>query len=105
MISKEEFKRRLKEMGLTQVELSRRLGKKPSWLNRKISGARNMKCDELLRICELTGIPPTELLGFQMPEESPEIAEKKISRELAAFLSDRMVDDIVRIKKELAKKK
>lgn len=99
MLSKDEFKAKLKEAGFTQKQVAEALNHKPSWLSRLISGARDMNCEDLLKICAVTGIPPTELLGFKMPEQTPDLAEKKVSRELAALLTDEMVEEIVRVRK------
>ena len=103
MINKKEFKELLKKRGLTQEQVSEKLGHSASWLSRKISGARKMNCDELLKICEVTGISPQELLGFSMPGPQPVTAEKRISRELYALLPASMVDEIIRLHEEREK--
>jgi transcriptional regulator with XRE-family HTH domain len=100
MISPVDFRRKLKEAGWTQKAISLKLGHVPSWLSRKISGARDMNCDELVKICALTGISPTELLGFEMPAHLPEDAEKRISRELAALLPDKIIDELYKIREQ-----
>jgi transcriptional regulator with XRE-family HTH domain len=103
MISPGEFKKRLKAAGWTQRAVSKKLGHVPSWLSRKISGAREMNCDELLKICEVTGITPQELLGFNAPEPKPEGADERISRELAALLPDNIIQGILRVREERKK--
>ncbi len=94
MIKAEEFKKKLKAAGFNQAQVEAALGYKKSWLSKIIHGKRDMNCEDLRKICELTGIPPQELLGFSMPEPRPERSEEKISKELEEFLPDSVLDRI-----------
>jgi len=78
--------------------VSEKLGHSASWLSRKISGARKMNCDELLKICEVMGILPNELLGVSAPEPKPVTADERISQELAALLPDDIIQNIWNIR-------
>lgn len=64
MITAKAFYALLKEHGWTGPAVSKKLGHGASWLSKKLHGAREMKCEELVKICLLTGIPPHALLGW-----------------------------------------
>lgn len=78
MLSREEFKKRLKKAGWTQAQVARAMNKDPSWLNKIIGGTRGMNQKLLLQVAVLTGIPPNDLLGW---EEKPAPSDDEIIRE------------------------
>ncbi len=70
MLSREEFKKKLKDAGWTQVALCRALGRTPPWLNKIIGGTRGMNQKYVWQISNLTGISPNDLLGWVDRESS-----------------------------------
>lgn len=104
LITAHEFQKKIRAVGWTQTKIEKALGYKKSWLSKIIHGARKMNCDDLLKICALTGISPHELLGFSQAEPRPLTADERISRELAEFLPDNIYDGLVRFREERKKK-
>jgi hypothetical protein len=68
VLTAKEFKALLKKHGWNGRKISKSLGHDPSWLSKKLHGAREMKCEEMLQICQLTGISPHALLGWNETE-------------------------------------
>lgn len=60
----ENIKKKRKEAGLTQYELSTRLGVSPAMISQYESGARNPKRETLLKIANALDITEQELLNF-----------------------------------------
>ncbi len=81
MLSREQFKKRLKDAGWTQAKLARAMGKDPSWINKIIGGARGMNHRYLSKVAELTGIPPNELLGWKAGNATSPPEDEKMIRE------------------------
>ena len=55
------FKKALYDAGMTQTELSKRLGYGKNTLSNKIHGKTNIYCDEANKICEILNITEQEL--------------------------------------------
>ena len=51
-----------REAGVTQMELSRALGKPQSFVSKYESGERRLDVIEFITICEALGIAPTKLI-------------------------------------------
>ena len=51
-----------REAGVTQLELSRALGKPQSFVSKYESGERRLDVIEFITICEALGIAPTKLI-------------------------------------------
>lgn len=93
MLSAKEFLKLLRDHGWSGKKVSVKMGHGQSWLSKKLHGAREMKCEELVRIAELTGIPPHALLGWEdsevdkaKPRMIPNGSDDAILRELANIL-------------------
>jgi transcriptional regulator with XRE-family HTH domain len=76
-----EMRRTLREADWTQRKLCAALGRSESWLSKILHAGRGMDITDLLKICEVTGIPPEKLLaGYPCPRqrvsEEDQIAEK-----------------------------
>lgn len=67
----EEMVRVLREEGWTQRRLCAELGYVESWLSKIKHAGQGMDLTVLMRICELTGIPPEKLLsGYPLPRKT-----------------------------------
>lgn len=64
----EELLVQLEELGVTKLELARRLGKSRSYVTQMLSGARNMTLGTLSDICFELGITPQVILGVEAAE-------------------------------------
>lgn len=51
-----------REAGITQMELSRALGKPQSFVSKYESGERRLDVIEFITICEALGIAPTKII-------------------------------------------
>jgi len=51
-----------REAGVTQMELSRILGKPQSFVSKYESGERRLDVVEFISICKALGVPPTKLI-------------------------------------------
>ena len=60
----ENIKKKRKEAGLTQHELSARLGVSPAMISQYESGARNPKRETLIKIANALDVTEQELLDF-----------------------------------------
>jgi transcriptional regulator with XRE-family HTH domain len=103
LITATEIKAKLKAAGWTQKKISETLGYDASWLSKIIHGARKMNCNDLLKIYELTGITPHEILGVNASEPRPINADERISEELARLLPKEILDRLVKIVEERKK--
>ena len=90
VLTADEIKKKLHDKKWTVRQVSEALGHDPSWLSKKLHGARKMQCQELLSICVLTGIPPHELLGWK-GEETVSTASDK---EILAFIQSRGQEEV-----------
>lgn len=54
----EQFKELLRESGLTQAELARRLGEDYAWVNNRLRGYSALKADDILPIAQALGVSP-----------------------------------------------
>ena len=90
MLTAAEFKKKLRDRKWTSRMVSEALGHDPSWLSKKLHGARKMQCQELLSISSLTGIPPHELLGWK----GEEAVAKASDDEIMAFIKSRGQDEV-----------
>jgi hypothetical protein len=93
VLTPKQFMKLLQDNGWNSRKVSQSLGHDPSWLSKKLHGAREMKCEELLQISKLTGIAPHALLGWDGAEGGPEKlaasakgSDDAILRELAKLL-------------------
>lgn len=90
MITAKEFKALLKAHHWNSRKVSKMLGRDPSWLSRKINGAREMKCEELVQICRLTGIRPHEVLGWTEADAT----KKGTDEEILAYVKEHRQEEI-----------
>lgn len=51
-----------REAGITQMELSRALGKPQSFVSKYESGERRLDVIEFITICEALGVAPTKII-------------------------------------------
>ena len=58
----------MEELGVTKLELARRLGKSRSYVTQMLSGARNMTLGTLSDICFELGITPQVIWGVEAAE-------------------------------------
>lgn len=80
------MRRKLKEGGWSQRKLCAALGRSESWLSKILHAGRGMDVLDLMRICEVTGIPPAELLsGYPCPTNPHDEAEA-LAKKLNAIL-------------------
>lgn len=83
----------LREAGWTQRRLCAELGYVESWLSKIKHAGQGMDLTVLIRICELTGIPPEKLLaGYPCPRKAETEADK-----IARLLKDIPPDDVRRL--------
>lgn len=64
----EELLVQMEELGVTKLELARRLGKSRSYVTQMLSGARNMTLGTLADICFELGITPQVVFGIEAAE-------------------------------------
>src|SRR5690554_8135490 len=64
----EELLVQMEELGVTKLELARRLGKSRSYVTQMLSGARNMTLGTLSDICFELGVSPQ--VGFEIGRAS-----------------------------------
>lgn len=93
VLTAKEFRELLKRYGWNSRRISKALNHDPSWLSKKLHGAREMKCEELVQICRLTGIPPHEMLGWT----EADAAKKGSDEEILAYIKVNAQDDINRL--------
>lgn len=67
----------MEELGVTKLELARRLGKSRSYVTQMLSGARNMTLGSLSDICFELGISPQVGFGVEVTETE----ELEVSRD------------------------
>ena len=83
----------LRTEGWTQRRLCAKLGYDESWLSKIKHAGRGMDLTILIRICEVTGIPPEKLLaGYPCPKKAETEAEQ-----IARLLKDIPPDDVRRL--------
>lgn len=51
MTIEDVVRKRVEEVGITAAELARRCNMNDQLLRRSLDGKRNLKCDELIRLC------------------------------------------------------
>ena len=76
-----EMRKTLREADWTQRRLCAALGRSESWLSKILHAGRGMDITDLIKICEVTGIPPEKLLaGYPCPKlgvsEEDQIAKR-----------------------------
>ena len=83
----------LRKAGWSQRRLCAELGYTESWLSKIKHAGQGMDLTVLIRICELTGIPPEKLLaGYPCPRNAETEADK-----IARLLKDMPPDDVRRL--------
>ena len=91
-----EMRTIIKEAGWTQKRLCAALGKSESWLSKILNAGRGMDVQDLLRICEVTGIPPERLLaGYPCPmrgESEDELIAKRLHELLPEDVLRRLLE-------------
>jgi len=102
MLSREEFKKKLKDVGWTQAALARAVGRTPPWLNKIIVGTRGMNQKYIEKISNLTGISPNDLLGW-MGKESPPAEDDEIIKNAVQELPLNYLKKIVKLGQERIK--
>lgn len=61
-----------KSLGLTQDELSKRVGLSRPYMAQLENGTRTLSTKQQMRIATALGVDPTELVDFAAPEQSDE---------------------------------
>ena len=95
-----EMRKTFREAGWSQRRLCAALGRTESWLSKILHAGRGMDITDLIKICEVTGIPPEKLLaGYPCPRQ-------RVSEEdqIAKRLHELLPEDIRQKLIELAKK-
>jgi len=88
-----EMMKTLREAGWTQRRLCAELGYVESWLSKIKHAGQGMDLTVLIRICEVTGIPPEKLLaGYPCPRKAETEADK-----ITRLLKDIPPDDVRRL--------
>ncbi len=88
----------LKEEGWTQRRLCAALGHSEAWLSQIIHAGRGMDLTDLMRICEVTGIPPSRLLaGYPCPQKISE--EDEIAKRLYELLPEDVRRRLIELEK------
>ena len=57
----------LRILGISNRELTRRLGMSPSYVSKLLSGSSELRLDHLVRICKVTGMDPGEFFALAYP--------------------------------------
>ena len=91
-----EMRKTLREAGWTQRRLCAALGRSESWISKILHAGRGMDITDLIKICEVTGIPPEKLLaGYPCPKqvvsEEDQIA-KRLHELLPEDIRQRLVE-------------
>lgn len=60
----------MEELGVTKLELARRLGKSRSYVTQMLSGARNMTLGSLADICFALGIAPIRIPFYRIGSDA-----------------------------------
>ncbi len=82
-------------LGLSDAEIARRLGFGPSRYMNYVSDLREPDYVTLLRICELLGVTPNDLLGVDGPAASP--SSPDALREQITLAATAMDDDMLQL--------
>jgi transcriptional regulator with XRE-family HTH domain len=83
-----EMRRTLREVGWTQRRLCAALGRSESWLSKILHAGRGMDITDLLKICEVTGIPPEKLLAGYPCSRQRVSEEDQIAKRLHELLPE-----------------
>jgi transcriptional regulator with XRE-family HTH domain len=57
----------LRILGISNRELARRLEMSPSYVSKLLSGSSELRLDHLVRICNVTGLHPSEFFALAYP--------------------------------------
>lgn len=95
-----EMRSVLKNKGWTQRRLCAALGRSESWLSKILHAGRGMDLTDLLLICEVTGMPPEELLaGYPCPKQALS-EEDQIAKRLHELLPDDIRHKLIELEKK-----
>jgi transcriptional regulator with XRE-family HTH domain len=75
-----------KENGWTQRRLCAALGRSDAWLSKILHAGRGMDVADLIRICEVTGIPPEKLLAGYPCKRNDGSESEQIAKRLKELL-------------------
>jgi len=64
-----KIKGRMRELNITQKELSKKVGITQASLNRKLNRKNEFKLSEIIKIAETLNIEPIDLVELQVKEE------------------------------------
>jgi len=64
-----KIKGRMRELNITQKELSKKVGITEASLNRKLNRKNEFKLSEIIKIAETLNIEPIDLVELQVKEE------------------------------------
>jgi transcriptional regulator with XRE-family HTH domain len=95
-----EMRRTLREAGWTQRRLCAALGRSESWISKILHAGRGMDITDLLKICEVTGIPPEKLLaGYPCPRRGLS-EEDQIAKRLHELLPEDIRQRLIELEKK-----
>ena len=75
----------VEELGVSQAELARRMGRPPQAINEIVLGKRGVTADTALRLARYFGMSPQFWLGLQMDYEldvAEDATEERIKKEI-----------------------
>lgn len=69
--TRERLVKLLRERGLSQAELARRVGEQRDWVNRRVTGRTEIAADDVPRLAEAMNVPVMEFFKEGGEEEEP----------------------------------
>jgi transcriptional regulator with XRE-family HTH domain len=95
-----EMRRTLREAGWTQRRLCAALGHSESWISKILHAGRGTDITDLIKICEVTGIPPEKLLaGYPCPRQGVS-EEDQVAKRLHELLPEDIRLKLIELEKK-----
>jgi transcriptional regulator with XRE-family HTH domain len=67
VLVRHRFAQLIKEIGITQAEIARRIGEKPKWVNERLHGVTDIKADDVTRLAAAMRVPPSRFYEGLLP--------------------------------------
>src|SRR5947209_19539022 len=79
----------IRESGMTQAEIARRIGEDHTWVNSRVRGFTEIKGDDLPRFALALGVPPRAFFEVEVPPEPARPEPRRVRERLRDLLREK----------------